>query len=161
MTKVEKCYTFETWKSDPNLLFKAYLRYLHPETETAIMKSTFQKLVQRKGEPMTKFIGRIHEFAGKAYGDNKVIKEDASCTRLIEGVRDSRIKFKLMEKGTCPLDELVGEAIKYDKMFNSLERRTTPEECEENDILAVGRPHQLNIENPSAPKQAPLELRPR
>ena len=54
-------------KSNVDLLIKAYLRYLHPETETAIMKSNFQIIKQKKGESITKFIGRIYEMAMKAY----------------------------------------------------------------------------------------------
>ena len=38
-------------KSDIDLLIKAYDRFLYSETETAILKSNFQKLKQEGGKP--------------------------------------------------------------------------------------------------------------
>ena len=144
-------------KSNVDLLIKAYLRYLHPETETAIMKSNFQKIKQKRGESITKFIGRIHEMAMKAYGENKAVRDDISSTRLIEGVWDDRIKFKLMERGQCSLEELTKEAIKYDRMYNSnTDRRTTVQEDVDLDILGINEPRvrsqRPNPENHSPPK---------
>ena len=89
------------------------------------MKSDFQNMEQEEGETMQKFISRIHEMGIRAYRNDKTIRDDVSCTRLIEGVRDRRIRNKLLDKPNQSLEDLIKEANKYDKILRSNKARRT------------------------------------
>ena len=146
-------------KSNIDLLIEAYNRFLYSETEIAILKSNFQKLKQEGGETVEKFISRIQDMGMKAYRDNRIVREDVSGTRLIEGIRDDRIRVKLLERGTNSFEELTKEALKYERILNSdREQRTTKTDEIYLDILAVGDrdpPTNLDIEIPPNSQHAP------
>ena len=88
---------------------------------------------------MEKFISRIQDMGMTVYQDNRIVREDISGTRLIEGIRDDRIRVKLLERGTNSFEEFTKEALNYERILNSdREQRTTKTDEIDLDILAVG-----------------------
>ena len=79
----------------------------------------------------------------RAYCNDKTIRDDVSCTRLIEGVRDRRIRNKLLDKPNQSFEELIKEANKYECILESdKDRRTTVTDDYDQEVYALGNSNQ-------------------
>ncbi|KAL5268729.1 hypothetical protein ACHWQZ_G002541 [Mnemiopsis leidyi] len=79
---------------DIGMLLEAVKRDMFPVTDTRILRTTFHKMRQGKGENVEQYAQRVMDEAEKIYPDRNE-REGAAINVFISGVKDSEIKRKL------------------------------------------------------------------
>ncbi len=120
-------------KSKVKLLVAAIKESLYPATETRILRSTMTTLKQEPGENVEIYSQRISDAADKAYSD-PTLKEEASLSALISGIREVNIRKKLLEDDVDSFEKATRLAVKCERISKALNDRESFDESHDIEV---------------------------
>ena len=97
-------------------LIDRYMAELFPPTEARAMRTELLALKQRESEPLEEFCFRIREAAGRAAYDTEKLRNESSLQALVAGVKNLKIKEKLLDSDVSSFAEAVKIAQKQERI---------------------------------------------
>ena len=142
----------EQQKADAELLVATYEKILFPATETRMMRSALTSLKQKNGESTEDFAIRIEEIGSKAYS-NHDLKEEASLSVFMSGIRNIQIRQKLLEADVDTFEQATRMATKLEHISDTIADSENHDRTADIDynVLSVNQRNNMQTLNPRIP----------
>ena len=133
-----KCLNIEQ-KSNVELLVEGFKCYLFPVFQSRIIRAEISQMRQGEDDSIENFARRIEDAPGsrRAFSD-VLLRNEAFLSALIDGLRDSKVKEKLMEEKMSEFETATRIAVKQEHILEVVKGgRISVKVCEEKKPITV------------------------